>query len=140
MSSLYSALQHEFDYLMCYVSISANRNTVICISFNIFQFSNFEYTYGITWRRQWHPTPVLLPGESQGWGSLVGCHLWGLTKLHMTEATQQQQQQHGITIFKNYKIWKKIRIKHVIQHITTKYYSENYLSTRSTEIPNQKEK
>jgi len=24
-------------------------------------------------RRQWHPTPVLLPGKSQGWGSLVGC-------------------------------------------------------------------
>ena len=27
------------------------------------------------WRRQWQPTPVLLPGESQGWGSLVGCRL-----------------------------------------------------------------
>ena len=29
-------------------------------------------------RRHWHPTPVLLPGESQGWRSLVGCNLWGL--------------------------------------------------------------
>ena len=29
------------------------------------------------WRRQWQPTPVFLPGESQGWGSLVGCGLWG---------------------------------------------------------------
>ena len=29
------------------------------------------------WRRKWQPTPVLLPGESQGRGSLVGCHLWG---------------------------------------------------------------
>ena len=36
-------------------------------------------------RRQWHPTPVLLPGESQGWGSLVGCHLWGHTELDTTE-------------------------------------------------------
>ena len=27
------------------------------------------------WRRQWHPTPVLLPGNSLGWRSLVGCHL-----------------------------------------------------------------
>ena len=27
--------------------------------------------------RQWQPTPVFLPGESQGWGSLVGCRLWG---------------------------------------------------------------
>ena len=29
------------------------------------------------WRRQWHPTPVLLPGESHGWRSLVGCSPWG---------------------------------------------------------------
>ena len=29
------------------------------------------------WRRKWHPTPVFLPGESQGQGSLVGCRLWG---------------------------------------------------------------
>ena len=39
------------------------------------------------WRRQWHPTPVFLPGESQGRGSLVGCHLWGRTELDMTEVT-----------------------------------------------------
>ena len=31
----------------------------------------------LSWRRQWHPTPVLLPGESQGWQSLVGCSPWG---------------------------------------------------------------
>ena len=31
--------------------------------------------------------PVFLPGESQGWGSLVGCRLWGLTESYMTEAT-----------------------------------------------------
>ena len=29
------------------------------------------------WRRKWQPTPVFLPGESQGWQSLVGCRLWG---------------------------------------------------------------
>ena len=28
-------------------------------------------------RRQWHPTPVLLPGKSHGWRSLVGCRPWG---------------------------------------------------------------
>ena len=39
------------------------------------------------------PTPVFLPGESQGWGSLVGCCLWGSTELDTTEVTQQQQQQ-----------------------------------------------
>ena len=45
------------------------------------------------WRRKWQHTPVFLPGESQGWGSLVGCRLWGHTKSDTTEVTQQQQQQ-----------------------------------------------
>ena len=31
----------------------------------------------LTWRRQWHPTPVLLPGKSHGWRSVVGCNPWG---------------------------------------------------------------
>ena len=39
------------------------------------------------WRRKWHPTPVFLPGESQGRGSPVGCHLWGRTELDTTEVT-----------------------------------------------------
>ena len=39
------------------------------------------------WRRKWPPTPVFLPGESQGRGSLVGCRLWGRTELDTTEAT-----------------------------------------------------
>ena len=45
------------------------------------------------WRRKWQPTPVFLPGESQGRGSLVGCCQWGRTESGTTEATQQQQQQ-----------------------------------------------
>ena len=32
------------------------------------------------WRRKWQPTPVFLPGESQGRWSLVGCRLWGRTE------------------------------------------------------------
>jgi len=39
------------------------------------------------WRRKWQPTPVFLPGESQGWGSLVGCRLWGRTESETTEVT-----------------------------------------------------
>ena len=39
------------------------------------------------WRRKWQPTPVFLPGESQGWGSLMGCRLWGRTESDMTEVT-----------------------------------------------------
>ena len=43
-------------------------------------FSRQEY-----WRRQWHPTPVLLPGKSHGWRSLVGCSPWGRWGSDMTE-------------------------------------------------------
>ena len=39
------------------------------------------------WRRKWQPTPVFLPGESQGQWSLVGCHLWGRTESDTTEVT-----------------------------------------------------
>ena len=39
------------------------------------------------WRKKWQPTPVFLPGESQGWGSLVGWHLWGRTESNTTEVT-----------------------------------------------------
>ena len=46
--------------------------------------SLFTFTH---WRRQWQPAPVFLPGEFQGWGSLVGCHLWGHSELNTTEAT-----------------------------------------------------
>ena len=35
--------------------------------------------------RQWHPTPVLLPGKSHGWRSLVGCSPWGHQELDTTE-------------------------------------------------------
>ena len=38
-------------------------------------------------RRKWQPTPVFLPGESQGRGSLVGCSLWGRTESDTTEVT-----------------------------------------------------
>ena len=36
-------------------------------------------------RRQWHPTPVLLPGKSRGWRSLVGCSPWGREEWDTTE-------------------------------------------------------
>ena len=41
----------------------------------------------VHWRRKWQPTPVFLPGESQGQGSLVGCCLWGHTESDTTEVT-----------------------------------------------------
>ena len=41
---------------------------------------------------------MFLPGESQGQGSLVGCHLWGGKELDTTEAIKQQQPVN-LTIF-----------------------------------------
>ena len=43
-----------------------------------------DFTF-IHWRRKGQPTPVLLPEESQGRGSLLGCHLCGRTESDMTE-------------------------------------------------------
>ena len=65
--------------------------------------SLFTFTH---WRRKWQPTPVFLPRESQGWGSLVGCRLWGGTESDTTEATYQQQQQQLMTNSLNF-IWSK---------------------------------
>ena len=39
----------------------------------------------IYWRKQWHPTPILLPGKSHGRRSLVGCSPWGCEELDTTE-------------------------------------------------------
>ena len=44
-----------------------------------------SYIRDILWKRQWHPTPVLLPGKSHGWRSLVGCSPWGRKESDMTE-------------------------------------------------------
>ena len=52
------------------------------------RLSDFTFTFHFMhWRRKWQPTPVFLPGESQGWGSLVGCYLWDLTESDTTEVT-----------------------------------------------------
>ena len=44
-----------------------------------------KYHLGMSWRRQWPPTPVLLPGKSHGWRSLVGCSPWGCEESDTTE-------------------------------------------------------
>ena len=45
----------------------------------------YTYTHEFGLPRQWHPTPVLLHGESHGRRSLVGCSSWGLEELDTTE-------------------------------------------------------
>ena len=57
-------------------------------------------------RRQRHPTPVLLPGKSHGWRSLVGCSPWGHTESDTTKVTQQQQQQSSFRfLFPQWELW-----------------------------------
>ena len=57
------------------------------------RLSDFTFIFTFMhWRRKWQPTPVFLPGKSQGRGSLVGCHLWGRAELDMTEMMQRRQQ------------------------------------------------
>ena len=60
-------------------SMESLRVDMTSLSLSLFTFMH--------WRGKWQPTPVFLPGESQGRGSLVGCRLWGRTESEMTEAT-----------------------------------------------------
>ena len=59
---------------------SASFNIEVDGSFSIMVSSGYIYQ-----RRQWHPTPVLLPGKSHGWRSLVGCSPWGRKESETTE-------------------------------------------------------
>ena len=52
------------------------------------------------WRRKWQPSPVFLPGESQARGSLVGCHLWGLTEWSDLAAAAA-----GLTGLEDWRLW-----------------------------------
>ena len=72
----------EGHNIMIKGSIQEEDITII----NIYATSLSLFTF-MHWRRKWQPAPVFLPGESQGWGSLVGCHLWGRTESDTTEAT-----------------------------------------------------
>ena len=52
----------------------------------LYRWWGLSYLYlSIKGRRRWHPTPVLLPGKSHGWRSLVGCSPWGHEESDTTE-------------------------------------------------------
>ena len=77
-------------------------------------------------RRKWQPTPVFLPGESQGRGSLVGCRLWGRTESDTTKATWQRQ--HSYQINK----WLNSNFKQIIK--TEKWHNPERKSSRNFNI------
>ena len=50
-----------------------------------FRYEHLDLVTVSSWRRRWHPTPVLLPGKSHGRRSLVGCSPWGGEESGTTE-------------------------------------------------------
>ena len=66
------------------------HGVIIMNAHNIFTLwdINIYNIYGVYQRRQWHPTPVLLPGKSHGQRSLVACSPWGREEWDMTEPLQ----------------------------------------------------
>ena len=75
LESDYSRFQSLLSCLLCVYDLELDWAT----SLSLFTFMH--------WRRKWQPTPVFLPGESQGRGSLVSCRLWDRTESDTTEAT-----------------------------------------------------
>ena len=86
------------------------------------------------WRRKWQPTPLFLPGESQGRGSLVGCRLWGHTESDMTKVTQQLHILEACAHFLFYfyqerwlvqKIWKSLFLTRKSQLLVVNFFLLN---------------
>ena len=71
------------DVLMAWIVIAVSQMYLVSrvIKLRTFDIHSFLHVR----RRQWHPTPVLLPGKSHGWRSLVGCSPWGREESDTTE-------------------------------------------------------
>ena len=79
--SAFFTVQLSHPYMTTGKTIALTRLTLSakwCLCFLIHKLS-------LSWRRQWQPTPVLLPGKSHGRRSLVGCSPWGCKESDMTE-------------------------------------------------------
>ena len=68
------SMEHFLQFQTSLLPAWSNHRSAFC-----------HYYVGHFWRRQWHPTPVLLPGKSHGRRSLVGCSPWGRWELDMTQ-------------------------------------------------------
>ena len=69
----FKIIQRKYRHFVC-----------VCVSHSV--VSNSLQPHGL-WRRQWHPTPVLLPGKYHGQRSLVGCSPWGSQRVRHDWAT-----------------------------------------------------
>ena len=76
------------DQTSCYLSSKyLYGQRAVGTNFHLYHIYNFFFLLAsrIARRRRWHPTPVLLPGKSHGWRSLVGCGPWGCEESDTTE-------------------------------------------------------
>ena len=79
--------------------IDASESHISCHAIRKYAFPKHFY-----WKRQWHPTPVFLPRESQGWRSLVGCRLWGCTESDTTvEMESQGKAAFAVSLLKTFR-------------------------------------
>ena len=79
----YSCLENPMDKGAWWVAVHG-------VTRSLTRLSDFTFTFhfhALEKEMATHSTPVFLPGESQGRGSLVGCRLWGCTESGTTEAT-----------------------------------------------------
>ena len=82
----YSCLENPMDRGAWWAAVPGVMKSRTLTERLHFHFSLSLFTF-LHWRRKWQPIPVFLPGESQGQGSVVGCHLWGRMESDTTEAT-----------------------------------------------------
>ena len=75
------------EYIMLNAGLNETQAGIKIAGRNINNLTSLSLFTFMHWRRKWQPTPVFLPGESQGWGSLVSHRLWGRTESDTTEAT-----------------------------------------------------
>ena len=82
---------HRHGSAVACCRVGGNKSSSACMRLFeggpiIFITSTMFYLRSNNRTKKWQPTPVFLPGESQGWGSLVGCCLWGRTESDTSEA------------------------------------------------------
>ena len=94
----------QYSFLENLMDGGAQQAAVHGVAKSQTRLSNFTFMH---WKRKWQPTPVFLPKESQGLGSLVGCRLLRLTESDPTEVTQLQQQQNSRNAYGEVSYFKK---------------------------------
>ena len=85
--SLPEASVSAFSSFRFRISYDSILSSPLVYQLNVFKdFSGFPEIHSTYFKQsQWHPTPVLLPGESHGWRSMVGCSPWGCKESYTTE-------------------------------------------------------